>query len=35
LESWGADVVGCIGGQPDVTPGFDLLAKQGLLFTNF
>ncbi len=35
LESWGADVVGCLGGQPNVTPGFDLLAKDGLLFTNF
>lgn len=35
LESWGADVVGCLGGQPNVTPGFDLLAKEGLLFTHF
>lgn len=35
LESWGADVVGCLGGQPNVTPGFDFLAKDGLLFKNF
>lgn len=35
LESWGADVVGCLGGQPNVTPGFDFLAKESLLFTNF
>lgn len=35
LESWGADVVGCLGGQPNVTPGFDSLSKDGLLFKNF
>lgn len=35
LESWGADVVGSLGGQPNVTPGFDLLAKDGLMFTHF
>lgn len=35
LESWGADVVGCLGGQPNVTPGFDLLTKDGLLFSKF
>ncbi len=35
LESWGADVVGCLGGQPNVTPGFDSLSKDGLLFENF
>ena len=35
IESWGADVVGCLGGQPNVTTGFDNLANEGLLFTNF
>jgi phosphoglycerol transferase MdoB-like AlkP superfamily enzyme len=35
LESWGADVVGCLGGQPNVTPGFDALSVDGLLFKNF
>lgn len=35
LESWSADAVGCLNGQPDVTPGFDSLAKSSLLFTNF
>lgn len=35
LESWTADVVGSIGGEQGVTPGFDALAKEGLLFSNF
>jgi Sulfatase len=35
LESWTADVVGVLGGESDVTPGFDRLAKEGLLFSNF
>lgn len=35
LESWTADVVGVLGGDKGVTPGFDRLAKNGLLFTNF
>lgn len=35
LESWTADVVGVLGGDSGVTPGFDRLAKDGLLFTNF
>lgn len=35
LESWGADVVGSLGGQTNVTPGFDLLTKEGLLFSKF
>lgn len=35
LESWTADVVGVLGGDDKVTPGFDRLAKDGLLFTNF
>ncbi len=35
LESWTADVVGVLGGDPGVTPGFDKLAREGLLFTQF
>jgi len=35
LESWGADVVGCLGGEKGITPGFDSLTKTGLLFSNF
>lgn len=35
LESWGADVVGSIGGEKSITPGFDSLTKNGLLFSNF
>lgn len=35
LESWTADVVGVLGGDSGVTPRFDRLSKEGLLFTNF
>ncbi len=35
LESFTAKVVGAVGGLPDVTPNFNRLAKEGLLFTNF
>ena len=35
LESWSAREVGCLGGRPDVTPFFDGLARDGMLFTNF
>ncbi|MCB9252391.1 MAG: LTA synthase family protein [Flavobacteriales bacterium] len=35
LESWTADVVSSIGGLRKITPGFDHLAQDGLLFTNF
>lgn len=35
LESWTADVVGALGGDSGVTPGFDRLASEGLLFTDF
>ena len=35
LESWTADVVGVLGGDSGVTPGFDRLAHEGMLFTNF
>lgn len=35
LESWGADVVGCLGGMKGITPGLDRLAGEGILFTQF
>ena len=35
LESWSADVIGVLGGEKDVTPGFNSLCDDGLLFTNF
>jgi len=35
LESWLARYVGALGGKPDVTPFFDSLASQGILFENF
>lgn len=35
LESWSADLVGAIGGKKGITPNFDELSKDGLLFTNF
>lgn len=37
LESWSADVVASLGreNRPGVTPWFDKLEKEGLLFTNF
>lgn len=35
LESWTADVVGVLGVDSGVTPGFDRLSRHGLLFTNF
>jgi phosphoglycerol transferase MdoB-like AlkP superfamily enzyme len=35
LESWSADVVASLGGEPGVTPAFDSLARGGLLFSNF
>jgi phosphoglycerol transferase MdoB-like AlkP superfamily enzyme len=35
LESWGADVISCLGGEKDVTPKFCELAKEGILFNNF
>jgi phosphoglycerol transferase MdoB-like AlkP superfamily enzyme len=33
LESWTADIINALGGEPDVTPHFDELRKEGLLFT--
>jgi phosphoglycerol transferase MdoB-like AlkP superfamily enzyme len=35
LESWSANALGCLGGEAGITPGFDSLAKQGILFTDF
>lgn len=35
LESWAADVIGCLGGEPEVAPKFCELSKEGMLFTNF
>ncbi len=36
LEGWTADLVGSLGGYPNkhITPGFDTLSEEGLLFTN-
>jgi phosphoglycerol transferase MdoB-like AlkP superfamily enzyme len=33
LESWTADIVKQLGGEENVTPHFDALSKEGLLFT--
>jgi phosphoglycerol transferase MdoB-like AlkP superfamily enzyme len=35
LESWTADAIGALGGEKGITPGFDELAADGLLFTDF
>jgi phosphoglycerol transferase MdoB-like AlkP superfamily enzyme len=34
LESWSADLVGALGDTLNITPNFDKLAKEGILFTN-
>ena len=34
LESWSADLIESLGGEPDITPNFHELEKEGLLFTN-
>jgi len=34
LESFSADAIACLGGEKGITPLFDSLAKDGLLFTN-
>ncbi len=34
LESYTAKLVGCLGGEPGVTPNIDKIASGGLLFTN-
>lgn len=35
LESWSADLVEELGGDPGITPNFSALSKEGLLFTRF
>lgn len=35
LESWAADVIACLGGEKGVTPKFEELKNDGLLFTQF
>lgn len=35
LESFTADVIGPLGGLPDVTPNLNQLCAEGILFTNF
>ena len=35
MESWSADIIESLGGMPGITPNFDSLTKDGLLFTNF
>ncbi len=35
LESFSSKVVGAVGGEWDVTPNFNQLAREGLLFNNF
>ena len=34
LESYTAKLVGCLGGEPGVTPNIDSLSREGLLFSN-
>lgn len=34
LESWSADLISSLGGDPGITPSFDSLVGQGILFTN-
>lgn len=35
MESFMGDTVGALGGEPDLTPNYNKLAEEGLLFTNF
>ncbi|GFO61613.1 sulfatase [Geomonas silvestris] len=35
LESWTADLIGSLGGEKGVTPFFDELSQNGVLFTDF
>lgn len=35
LEGWTADVIGSLGGEAGVTPNFNALCKEGLLFDSF
>lgn len=34
LESWSADLIESLGGEPGITPNFKELEKEGILFTN-
>jgi len=34
MESWSADLINSLGGRPGITPRFDSLTHQGLLFTH-
>lgn len=34
IESWSADLIESLGGDPDITPEFRKLEKEGILFTN-
>ncbi len=34
LESWTADLIGALGNDTDITPNFNKLAEEGILFTN-
>jgi phosphoglycerol transferase MdoB-like AlkP superfamily enzyme len=34
LESYTSKFIGCLGGEPGVTPNIDRIAKEGMLFTN-
>ena len=34
LEGWAADAVDCLSSEKNITPNFDKLASEGLLFTN-
>ena len=35
LESWSADLIESLGGDPSIAPNFHAMEKEGLLFTNF
>lgn len=35
MESFMGDTVGVLGGEPDLTPNYNKLAEEGILFTNF
>ncbi|WP_300356751.1 LTA synthase family protein [Fusobacterium sp.] len=35
MESFMGDTVGALGGEPNLTPNYDKLAEEGVLFTNF
>ncbi|MEP6596785.1 MAG: LTA synthase family protein [Ginsengibacter sp.] len=34
LEGYTSKLIGCLGGEPGVTPNIDKIAKEGMLFTN-